>query len=285
MKDAYVRLGEQLAAIAEEGKFGESIRAARTEYEQIPTGILTFLKCVLDAEGRRDGTNEEIRQSRRLFTRFVVSAYRDARKADKDVAQALLLSLIEDYPGVPESCLYPQFCAFAEAALAFREVATSSNRLLIWKQLTRLTLSYNEFLNALSGFLIPCLRLATGKQPDPGVFGMPYGSRVDQLSSLTGGNSGEFSAIVRLAKPRLRNAVAHDTIWLDADASKVRYTEGSKLKKEYEMGLSEFGALALLGSHLGEPYLAAIGAIAVVEDGSELAVRLLPQYLVDTFRS
>lgn len=285
MKEAYKRLGEQLGQIAEEGKFGASIQASREEYLHLPTGIQVFLKCVLEADERCSGINQEVAGLRRLFTRFVVSVHRDGKKADEDIAEALLLSLIEDYPGVPESCLYPQFCSFAEACLAFREVATSSNRLLIWQQLTRSVLAYNEFLNALSGFLIPCLRVAASKAAEPRVFQMSYQSRVDQLVSLTSGANSEFARVIELARPRIRNAIAHDSIWLDSDASKVRYTEGSKFRQEYEMKLTEFGKLALLGSHLCEPYLAAIGTIAVLEDGSELAVGLLPEHLVASFRS
>lgn len=285
MKEAYRRLGEQLGQIAEEGKFGPSIQVAREEYAQLPTGTQVFLKCVLEADGRRSGINEEIVGLRRLFTRFVVSVYRDGKKAEGDAAEALLLSLIEDYPGVPESCLYPQFCSFIEACLAFREVATSSNRLLIWQQLTRSVLACNEFLNVLSGFLIPCLRVAVGRDAEPRVFQMNYRSRIDQLISFTGGAASEFARVIELARPRVRNAIAHDSIWLDSDASKVRYTEGGKLRQEYEMELTEFGKLALLGSHLCETYLASIGAIAILEDGSEVAVSLLPEYLVTTFRA
>lgn len=285
MKEAYKQLGEQLGQIAEEGQFGASIQASREEYAQLPTSIQVFLKCVLEADGRHSGINEEIIELRRLFMRFVVSVYRDGKESDEDVAEALLLSLIEDYPGVPESCLYPQFCSFVEGCLAFREVATSSNRLLIWQQLTRSVLAYNEFLNALSGFLIPCLRAAVGNDPEPRVFQMGYKSRVDQLISLTGGATSEFAGVINLARPRVRNAIAHDSIWLDSNAATVRYTEGGKVRQEYEMALAEFGKLALLGSHLCEPYLAGIGAIAVLEDGSELAVELLPEHLVTAFNA
>lgn len=285
MKEAYKRLGEQLGQIAEEGRFGTSVRISREEYEKIPTDTGVFLKCVSEADNRRSGINEEVIGLRRLFMRFVVSVYRLGKKANEDVAEALLLSLIEDYPGVPESCLCPQFCAFAEACLAFREVATSSDRLLIWQQLTRSVLACNEFLNALFGYLIPCLRAAVGKDPAAGVFRRSYRSRIDELVSLSGGSTSEFAQVIELARPRIRNAIAHNSIWLDGNAAKVRYTEGGKLRQEYEMKLSEFGKLALLGSHLCEPYLAAIGAIAILENGSEVAKRQLPEHLVAAYRA
>lgn len=284
MKESHKRLLEQSAEMAEEGKFGEAIRAAREEYSQLPVGIATLLKCAVDAYGRKEGINEDVLRMRDLFTQVIIVAYRDAAGVDEQVALALAHSLIADYPGVSESCLAPQFCSLMQAALGFREFAGSSNRSLLWQQMSRLVLAYNEFLNALLGFMIPCLRCAQGQQPDPRVFSMPYKARLDQINSLTGGEDGAFYLITRLGKPRIRNAIAHGTIWLDSDAAKVHYTDGSREKREYEIDLMEFGCLALGGSHLGEPYLAAIGTIAVMEDGSDLATSLLPDHLVRVFR-
>ena len=273
----------QAAEMAEEGKLGDSIKAARKEYDQLPGGVAVLLKCVVDAYREKSGINDEIRQMRDLFTQLIIVAHRDAARFNEDVALALVHSLTSDYPGAPESCLAPQFCSLMEAALSFRQLAGSTNRLLLWQQMSRLVLAYNEFLNALLGFLIPCVRCSEGQPPDPGVFSMPYGSRIGQLNSLTGGEDGAFYLISRLAKPKIRNAIAHGTIWLDSEAAKVRYTEGGKKRKEYEIDLAEFSALGLSGSHLGEPYLAALGTVAVMEDGSELAKAFLPKHLVRVF--
>lgn len=283
MKDSHKRLLQQAAEMAEEGKYGESIKAARKEYDQLPVGIATLLKCVVDAYGKKEGINEDIAKMRDLFTQLIIATYRDAVPVDQQVALSLVHSFIDDYPGVSESCLAPQFCSLLEAAIAFRELAGSTNRVLMWQQMSRLVLAYNEFLNALLGFMIPCLRCAQGQQPDPRIFSVPYSSRVNQINSLTGGEAGAFYLITRLAKPRIRNAIAHGTIWLDSEAAKVRYTEGNRQRREYESDLMEFGWLALSGSHLSEPYLAAIGTIAVMEDGSDLAKSLLPEHLVRVF--
>ena len=269
--------------MAEEGQFGESIKAAREEYDQLPVGIATVLKCVIDAYGRKEGINNEVARMRDLFTQLIIAAYRDAAFVDQQVALALAHSFIDDYPDASESCLAPQLCSLLEVALSFRELCGSTNRSLLWQQMSRLVLAYNEFLNALLGFMIPCLRCAQGKQPDHRVFSMTYRSRLDQFNSLTGGENGAFYLITRLAKPRIRNAIAHSTIWADFEEGKVRYTDGMRNRREYEISLIEFGCLALSGSHLGEPYLAAIGTIAVMEDGSDIAKALLPNHLVRVF--
>ena len=283
MKDSHKRLLKQMAEMAEEGKLGQSIKATREEYAQLPVGIATMLKCVRDAYEEKPGITEEMRQTRDMFCQLIIVAYRDAAHVNQEVALALAHSFISDYPGVAESCLAPQACSLVQAGLALRELTDSTNRLLVWQQMSHLVLAYNEFLNALLGFMIPCIRCSHGKPPDANVFSAPYRSKIEQLNSLTGGEAGAFYLITRLARPTIRNAIAHRTIWLDAEAAKVRFTDGRKDRKECEIDLVEFGMLGLLGSHLGEPYLAAIGTIAVMEDGTELAKALLPQHLVRVF--
>lgn len=280
MKDTHKRLMQQVAEMAEEGKLGQSIKAVREEYEQLPVGISTLLKCVVDAYQKGPNVDEEIFRLRDLFCQLIMVTYRDAACRNQEVALALVHSLIKDYPAVQGSCLAPQFCSLVQAALGFRELADSNNRLVIWQQMSRVVLAYNEFLNALLGFLIPCIKCSQGQQPDPAVFSMDYAVKVDQLDSLTGGEDGPFYLITRLASPKVRNAIAHSTIWLDSDAAKVRYTVGKRRKQEHKMELIEFSALALSGSYLSQSYLAAVGAIAVMEEGSDLAKAFLPPHLV-----
>lgn len=283
MKESHKQLLQQIADMAEEGKLGESIKAARKEYDRLPIGIATLLKCVVDAYQSNPSIDGEILQLRDLFCQLIIVIYRDGSLRDTEVAHALVHSLIKDFPGVQESCLTPQLCSLMEAALGFREVGDLKNRLMIWQQISRVVLAYNEFLNALLGFLIPCLKCSQGKQPDPGVFSVAYATKLEQFNVLTGGGNGPFYLITRLARPKLRNAIAHGTIWLDSKTAKVRYSVGSKKKEEHEIELIEFSSLALSGSHLPTSYLAAIGAIAVLEDGSDLAKTFLPHHLVHLF--
>ena len=284
MKESHKRLFELTAEMAEEGQLGDAIKKARQEYRQVPAGIAVFIKCVNDAYEGKKGIDDSLFRMRDLFTQLFIATYRDAAQIDQQVALALVHSLISDYPNVPESCLAPQFCSLVQAAIAFREVAGNSQRSLIWQQTTRLVLSYNEFLNALFGFVIPCLRIINRRTVDHRVFSMPFQSRADQIRSLTGGEKGAFYLLNRLAKPRIRNAIAHGTLWPDFKKAKVIYTEGGRERRKYDMDLIDFGALALSGSHIAEPYLAAIGTIAIMEDGSDLAKELLPNHLTKVFR-
>jgi|GEM_PF-2098977 len=283
MKETHKRLLEQVAQMAAEGKFGESIAAAQREYDQLPAGIAVFIKCVLDFWAETTDQVEELAQIRRLVCQLLIVAYREAKKKEPSTALAFVQSFIEDYPDARESSLLPRWSSLAQASLALREVAHSQNRLLIWQQTCKQFQAYNEFLNGLLAYLIILWRASLGKPVDTRVFGATYANKVDQFNALTGGENDPFYLFTRLARPRLRNAVAHETIWLDSDAMKVRFTEGRNQKVESEMDLLEFTMLASTGSHLAHAYLAAIAVIAVMEDGTDVAKSLLPSQLVRVF--
>jgi len=280
VKDTHKRLLEQVAQMAAEGKFGDSIAAAQREYDQLPAGMAILIKAVLDFCAETARHAPEIAQIRSLACQLLIVAYREAKRKNPSGALAFVHSFIQDYPGVPESSLLPRWCSLAQASLAFREVAHSQNRLLVWQQTCKQFQAYNEFLNGLFAYLIILWRTSLGKNVDTRVFDANYANKLDQFNSLTGGENGPFYLFVRLARPRIRNAIAHETIWLDSDAMKVRFTEGRSHKVESEMDLVEFTALASTGSHLAHAYLAAIGVIAVMEDGTDLAKLLIPPQLV-----
>jgi hypothetical protein len=102
----------------------------------------------------------------------------------------------------------------------------------------------SEFLCGLLPYLIIMWRAANDKPVNDAVFSQPFGGLVNQFSNLTGGDEGPFYLFIRIARPRLRNAIAHETAWLDSNNVKVRYTDGREQKQEYEIDLVEFTALA-----------------------------------------
>lgn len=283
MKETHTRLLKQVVDMALEGKFGELIKASQREYEQLPAGIGIFVKTVLDFFEETSQHHDGFAELRSLVFQLLIVAFREAKHKDRDVALAFLHSFIEDYPGVPESSLLSRWSSLANASLAFREVADSKQRLLIWQQATKQFQAYNEFLSGLFSYLIILWRTSRGKPINLAVFDVAYGSKVDEFRSLTDGENGAFAVLLNLARPKVRNAIAHETLWLDSDAGKVRFTEGRNPRSEYEMDLAEFMLLAAVGSHLAHSYLAAIGAIAVMEVGNDLAKSLLPPQLIRLF--
>jgi len=283
MKESHSRLLKQFADMAADGQFGDSIKKAQNEYDQLPSGIAILLKFVLDFWEEISKKNDELSQIRNLSCQLLIVAYREAKKRDPEIAQSLINSFTIDYPGVPESTLLPRWCSLAQASLTMREVAQSKNRLMVWQQACKQFQAYNEFLNGLLAYLIILWRTKEGRPVTTNVFDTTYTNKLNQFSSLTGGEDGAFYLFCRLARPKIRNAIAHETIWLDADENKVRYEEGRHPRTEHEMDLIEFMGLAAAGSHLAQSYLAAIAVIAIMEDEYELGTKVLPPQLVKVF--
>ncbi|MBU2511969.1 hypothetical protein KJ966_11580 [bacterium] len=279
MREEHKRLLDQVSTFATEGKLGESVKKAIHEYDQLPPGLAVFVKCVADYHENNKIAEKEVAEIRSLFFQLIIVAYRECKKVNPEIAQSLLYSLIKDYPDIPESSLITKWSSLAQACIAFREVGHLQNRLLIWQQSTKLFQAYNEFLSGLLNFLIITWRCSQNRKINTNVFSLTYGSKLNQFEQLTGGENGAFYIIFRLAQPKIRNAIAHETIWLDSSNNLVRYTDGKSEKKKYELDLIEYMAFTHMGSHLGEPYIAALGAITIWEEGSEKLKSLLPDYL------
>ena len=283
MKKSHARLLKQFADMAADGQFGDPIKKAQKEYDRLPPGIAILLKFVLDFWEKIFKKNDELSQIRNLSCQLLIVAYREAKQRDPEIAQSLVNSFTTDYPGVPESTLLPRWCSLAQASLAMREVAHSKNRLMVWQQACKQFQAYNEFLNGLLAYLIILWRTKEGQPVKTNVFDTVYANKIHQFSSLTGGEDGPFYLFCRLARPKIRNAIAHETIWLDAGENKVRYEEGRHPRTEHEMDLIEFMGLAAAGSHLAQSYLAAIAVIAIMEEEYELGTKVLPPQLVKVF--
>ena len=263
--------------MADDCSFADQVAESRTEYKQLPNGIPVMLKTVSDFCTGLSSDSPEIAQMRQLACQVLIVAYREANRKDPDIAMHFVNSFIQDYPGVQESSLLPRWTSLVNASLATRELAHSQNRLLIWQQSLKLVQAYNEYLSGLFGYLIILWRTHLKKSVNPNVLNTTYGNKINQLSKLSGGDDGIFYFYLRLAHPDIRNAIAHESIWLDSEANIVRYSHGNQNKQESQIGLVEFMAIAASGSHIAQPYLVAISVIVIMESESELAKSLLPE--------
>lgn len=264
------------------GEFGERVRVDQEEYGRLAAGPPILLRVVSDFYSVTGGAIEEIRNIRFLTFQIFIVTYREAKRRSPTVAATLVNSFIEDYPGAPESSLTTKWTSLARAGVAFRAVAGGSNSNLIWQQSVKLFQAYNEFLNGLFGYLIALWRAQQGRRVNPRVHACVYGDKVNQLSELTGGDDGLFYLLLRLARPKIRNAIAHESIWLDSDQALVHYVDVTTASED-TLPLTDFMALAMTGSHLAQPYLAALAAIALLEDSPE-SVANLPEHLVRLFQ-
>jgi len=277
MKESHKKLLKQFSQMAEEGLFGEQIAKSRSEYEKLPIGIATMLKTISDFLENLSSCEPEIAKMQQLICQTIIVAYREAKRKDPEIAEHFIISFIQDYPGVTESCLLPRWTSLAKSCLTFRELCHSKNRLLIWQQALKLFQAYNEYLNGLFGYLIILWRTYLGKTVNPNVLNTTYSNKLNQLKELTGGDDGIFYFYLRIAQPDIRNAIAHESIWLDSDSEIVRYNHGNQNKIESQISLTEFMAYITYGSHLAQPYLAAISIIVIMEYGSDLAKAFLPE--------
>jgi len=282
MKKIHGRLLQQIAQLASEGKFGEAAHSASQEYSKIPIGIPTMLKYICDFYENNNSTNQEIAKAKDYFCQMLIMLYRETKKLNPSLSTAFISSFIEDFPNVNGSLLLPRWNSLAQASLAFKKVATSEDSLLIWQQASRLFQAYNEFLNGLLGFLIVAWRCVKDKEINLNVFNSSYAVKARQFSDLTDGENGVFYLFHRIIKPKMRNAIAHETAWLDAEAGIVRYSDGYP-KKDYEMDFIEFLSLTTLGSHVGSAYIAAIAAVIVLEEGNEKEKSFLPAHIIKLF--
>lgn len=283
MKESRKRLLKHIAEIAAEGTFGDAVRRSAAEYDELPPGIAAFLKVVDDYCKENSEMDAETRQLRDITCQLFIATYRDAKRVSPETAEPFLASLIEDFPGAQESALLTRWCSLAQSCLAMREVSRSQQRGLIWQQMERTFIAYNEFLDGLLGFLIVMIRAARGRRVGPGVFKCTFGNKVKQLKELTGGENGAYYLLSRLARPALRNAAAHGRLWIDPERGVARYVDGRDEKIERTIPIAEFAILVHSGSHLVMPYLAAVGALVVLEMGHSDLREALPQLFLDVW--
>jgi len=286
MKNTHQRLIQQFSQLASEGMFSQSIKASQQQYDQLKPlgGVNVLVQVAREFQEVTEHHVQEIGEIRSLICKLLIVIYREAKRQDPSIALTFVHSFIQDYPSIPKSSLLPRWVSLTQSSLATREISHSQNQLLTWQIYKQQFQSYNEFLNGLLSYLIILWRTSLSKRVNLNVFDSNYANKVDDFNALTGGENGAFYIFSRLARPRIRNAIAHESIWLDSEAGKVCFIEGrGNNKVESEIDFTEFVALAGIGSHFSHAYIAAISVIAVMEDGSDSAKSLLPLQLIQVF--
>lgn len=280
MKNSHKNLLKQLGEMVADCKLSHDIRESKAVYSTLLSEESILIKTIIDFVEETVKHSSEIAIFRNLICQLFIVSYREARRKDHLVAEAFFNSFTKDYPGVAESCLLPRLVSLVNSSLAMREVTYTKNRLLIWQQVVKQFQAASEFLNGLFPYLIIMWCTANNKSYKTSVFNQPFGQLVNQFSNLTGGEDGPFYLFIRISRPKIRNAIAHETIWLDSENGKVRYVDGRDNKQEYEIDFIEFIAIASISSHLASTYLAALAVIGIMEFGSNFAKSLVPITLV-----
>lgn len=279
----YKKIIGQFIDIAKDGKLGIEIEKTQKEYEKINNDIARIIKYIYDVLTPKSEDDLKVTRSKAIFSQYIILAYRESKKKDEKIANALLNSFIEDFPSISNSCLLEKWRSLAESILSVKEIAGSKKRLELWQNYSRLFQSYNEFLNGLLNYLILCWKCHLGETIDLSVFESSYGNKINEFKRITNGENGVFYLIFRIANNQIRNAIAHGDIRFDTESGIIHYLVGIKNKKEKQIHLDEFMACAVLGSTIAQAYLAGIGTIVVMEGGTEKAKKLLPDFLRKAF--
>jgi hypothetical protein len=280
MDESTKRRIEQLRQMTVEGLFGEEAQGNAEKWKDIPVGVPYSLNYVQDFYHIRSENDAMMKNPMNLVIQYIIVAYRDAKRINPEVANALLNSMIADYPDIPDTCVYSSMESLMRASSALKAVIPSKNYMSIQQQSLKVAQSYNEFLNKLLGFFLAAVRVTKGQPPSKSMFSQSYADKLKEFERLTGGENGVYFFLFRIAQPDLRNAIAHDTIWFDREKDTVRYTNKGK---ESEISLEEFMAYTSLGSHLPHAYTTALCAITVMEHGSFSDAQKLPKHLIHAF--
>jgi len=283
MTKDYKKIIGQMVDIAKDGNLGIEIEKTQKEYEEIDNNIACIIKLIFDVLTPKSEDDIKVTEAKSIFSQYIILAYRESIKKDKTIANALLYSLIEDFPSISNSCLLEKWRTLAESILSVREIAGSKKRLELWQNYSRLFQAYNEFLNGLLNYLILCWKCHLGETVDLNIFGFSYGNKINEFEKLTNGEDGAFYLIFRIAKNQIRNAIAHGDIRFDPDSGIIYYLVGKKNKIEKQINIVDFMALTLMGSTIAQAYLVGIGTIVVMEQGSEKAINLLPDFLKNVY--
>lgn len=284
MKAELKRRLAQMGEMSESGMYGSNVEASAIEYIQTPGLMPKLIKFVGDLyQEKPTHVDRDMAQIADIFCQLLIALYRETKKKDAAVAQAIIDAFIEDFPDTENTCVFPQWESLAKASLAFKACA-KTEPVVVWQQATKLFQAYNEFLNALFGLFIVGWRCTQGKTFSVNVLHNSYGSKYNEFSHLTEGEDGPFYLLLRIARPNLRNAIAHEDVWFDRESDTVRFTYGRQREVEEEMPLVEFMGYAALGSLIAQYYLAALSTVIVLEDGESADIALLPPHLVRVFR-
>lgn len=264
---------EGLVQRALRGVYGTNVQQAQLESSNQET--LPYLAQTIDSIVADATPGEELVRIRDLFWQLLLVIYRDAHRKSPDAADALLRSLVTDFPETKNTALWSRWYAVVEASFAIKAVAFSKDELAVWQATKTLFRSYNELLNGLFGFLLACIRASQGKSFSANTFKNAYGAKANEFNELTGGDDGAFYLFSRVAKSEIRNAIAHDTIALLDGTNRIQYPDRDGDLQE--IGIVEFSGLAAAGNQMAQAYFGAIATIIVHRSSARDLVSRLPE--------
>lgn len=225
--------------------------------------------------------NIELYQIGQTICENILILYRDAKKKDDAVAKALAESLFSNFPTTKETNLFTPFTSLLRAATAFQDDEKKQYNVTYTLSKDLFT-TYNEFLNALLGYINIAAKAALGLKVNINSLTMVYQKKIEEFEQL---NLHYIMPIFsNLAERELRNAFSHNRFWHNKETDMIEYEVLSKsLSIQKSMPLIEFVGKSVAGSYLALGYITAMAVIQLLDIADVSYLNVLPTNIKSIF--
>jgi len=278
MDDQIKKRLEEISRQTSRGNYGLQAKNMAEEYRNLKADEpKTFLKSITDYFEKRKDIDKELLPLIDDIFESLLRIYIRAHKKNPEIAEYYVSSFLANIPGTENTALFHKSSGLINASLAFSNILGSKSPITLWEVAIKLSLSYNEFLNGLLGILILLIKCDLDLNCSVSQLKSTYGSKVHEFSRLLEEYNLPNQAFKQFANANLRNAIAHEKIWLDSDEAVVHY---SNKDTPYTMGLADFLELNTYATYFGDIYLTTLNVIALFMTGAKEEKSKIPTKLI-----
>ena len=241
----------------------------------------TFLKSITDYFKKREDVDKKLLPLLDDVFESLLRIYIKAHKKNPEIAEYFVSSYLTNIPGTENTALFHKSSGLVNASLAFSNVLDLKNPVVLGEVAIKLSLSYNEFLNGLLGILILLIKCDLGLNCNVSQLKATYGSKVHEFNRLLEVYKLPYQLFKQFANSNLRNAIAHEEIWIDSEKAEVHY---SNKDDAYTMDLTEFLTLNTYATYFAEIYFTTLTVIALFMSGTKEEKSKLPAKLIEMMK-
>lgn len=266
---------EQLGKHISQGLLGSSVQAGFKEYQGLTDPNEVFLKTINDFYNSE--ISPEFEDYPHSLIHTILFLYFKNEPNNPEIANYFPEIFQQEIPSVKGTYIFDKYMNLLEIGTTFKKNSNTDDPLLLWEIIKKYHLAINEFLNALSGVILINYRFFNGLSYNVNAVGNNYGSKIKELIDLNIG-SPELDNLLETTRPDLRNAIAHENIWLDSTNQLVKYRNKNDTS-DNEMSISEFVMLLSKSAYYAEAYLVAISTIMLFSSNKPEYRAKLPKAL------
>jgi len=282
MDDQIRRRLEEISRQTSRGDYGPRAKGMAEEYKTLEgNDSETFLKAINDYFNKREHVDEKLIPLLDDLFENLLRIYIRAHKKDPEIAEYYVSSYLTNIPGTENTTLFHKSSGLVNASLAFQNVLGSTNPITLWEVAIKLSLSYNEFLDGLLGILILLIKCDLELNCSVTQLKSTYGNRVQEFNRLLEEYKLPYLSFKHFANSKLRNAIAHEKIWLDSEKAIVHY---SNKDDAYTMELAEFLMLNTYATYFADIYYTTLTVIALFMTGTKEEKSKIPAKLIEMMK-